>query len=181
MDDDGFSIIIKTRLRTYKIHQENLKETIELLCRYLSLPLAELSVSFVSAAKIKDLNSTYLGKNKSTDVLSFPQNEWRQSYDPEQKQELKTLIKGMVLQPLVLGDIIICPELARRNALQIGQSLQREITFLILHGLLHLLGHDHEKAQDEAKMLKIQRRIMKKYLLRPRHKHFITRGTSHVH
>ncbi|WP_423168497.1 rRNA maturation RNase YbeY, partial [Stenotrophomonas maltophilia] len=70
------------------------------------------------------------------------------------------------LQMQCLGDIVICPEIAERNAKLIGQSLGYEVCFLITHGILHLCGHDHENPSDERKMLMHQRRIMKTLVAR---------------
>lgn len=93
---------------------------------------AEVSVTFVSNAEIKNLNRIYRQKDTETDVLSFPLGE-NGHYDTNQET-------GCVL----LGDIVISLEMAIRQAHIYGHSLEREIGFLTVHAMLHLLGYDHE-------------------------------------
>jgi len=92
----------------------------------------ELSLSFVSGEEIRGLNNMYRQKDTPTDVLSFPDSM----------------------------DIVICVEVAKRQAEEYGHSLERELAFLTVHGLLHLLGYDHCRPEDEAVMLKIQEEIL---------------------
>jgi probable rRNA maturation factor len=101
-----------------------------------------VTVAIVSDAKIKSLNHRYLGIDKATDVLSFPANEGARG-------------KG----PLVpsLGDIVIARGLARKQARILGHSEQAEFRVLALHGLLHLLGYDHEV--DAGEMARVEARL----------------------
>ncbi len=93
---------------------------------------AEVSVSFVSNEQIQQLNLEFRGKDAPTDVLSFPLGEDGQ-YD-----------RNMETGALQLGDIVISIERAMEQARMYGHSLQREIGFLTVHSMLHLLGYDHE-------------------------------------
>lgn len=93
---------------------------------------AEVSISFVNNEQIRQLNSEYRGKDAPTDVLSFPLGE-DGVYD-------KNMETGM----LQLGDVVISIEKAVEQAKIYGHSLQREIGFLTVHSMLHLLGYDHE-------------------------------------
>lgn len=99
---------------------------------------AEISVTFVDDEKIHELNKQYRNMDKSTDVLSFPMGE-----NGEYDINLDTGAK-------VLGDIIISIEHAYDQAEKYGHTLQREIGFLTVHSLLHLLGYDHENGGLEA-------------------------------
>ena len=99
---------------------------------------AEISVTFVDDQKIHELNKQYRNMDKSTDVLSFPMGE-----NGEYDVNLDTGAK-------VLGDIIISIEHAYAQAEKYGHTLQREIGFLTVHSLLHLLGYDHENGGLEA-------------------------------
>ena len=99
---------------------------------------AEISVTFVDDEKIHELNKQYRNMDKSTDVLSFPMGE-----NGEYDTNLDTGAK-------VLGDIIISIEHAYAQAEKYGHTLQREIGFLTVHSLLHLLGYDHENGGLEA-------------------------------
>ncbi len=102
---------------------------------------AEVSVSFVSNEEIKKLNKIYREKDAVTDVLSFPLGE-NGEYD-----------KNHDTGALMLGDIVISLDTAVKQAQMYGHSLEREIGFLTVHSMLHLLGYDHEKnTLEERKM-----------------------------
>lgn len=102
---------------------------------------AEVSVSFVDNAEIRKLNRAYRNKDKSTDVLSFPLGE-NGVYDLNNET-------GAYL----LGDVVISMETAVKQAHIYGHSLEREVGFLTVHSMLHLLGYDHETSPlDAAKM-----------------------------
>ena len=91
----------------------------------------EISVTFVDNARIQELNREFRGIDKETDVLSFPLLE---------KEELKTIDPTL---PLALGDIVISVEKAMEQAESFGHSIEREISFLTVHSMFHLLGYDH--------------------------------------
>lgn len=117
---------------------------------------AEVSVTFVTNEDIRVINRDYRGKDQPTDVISFALEEMGED-------EVK--IVGAEVPPH-LGDIIISVEKAREQAKDYGHSFQREIGFLALHGLLHLLGYDHMTEEDEKEMFSIQKEILEKYGLR---------------
>ena len=100
----------------------------------------EVSVTFVDKDEMTRLNSLYRGKDEPTDVLSFALTE-------------TTGDNEFVSPVVVLGDILVCPEVAAGNAGQQGHSAQREIKEMVLHGLLHLLGYDHSTAAAEEAMM----------------------------
>ena len=104
---------------------------------------AEVSVSFVSNSEIRSLNKQYRNKDSVTDVLSFPLT----SDDGTQEIDSET---GNVL----LGDIVISIETAVKQASIYGHSLSREIGFLTVHSMLHLLGYDHEKSPLDARIMR---------------------------
>ena len=99
---------------------------------------AEISVSFVDDAEIQELNAQYRNKPVSTDVLSFPLGE-DGVYDINQETGAK-----------MLGDIVISMQHAVIQSEQFGHSLQREVAFLTVHSMLHLLGYDHEQGGMSA-------------------------------
>ncbi|MEK7723967.1 MAG: rRNA maturation RNase YbeY [Acidobacteriota bacterium] len=105
----------------------------------------ELSIAFVSDARIKELNNIFRNKNYPTDVLSFP-------YEPDQFDFLET--------ENFLGDIVISLETAQRQATENSLSLDSEIKQLILHGILHLCAYDHET--DEGEMNEIELKLREK-------------------
>jgi probable rRNA maturation factor len=96
---------------------------------------AELSVALVGDQEMRPLNAKYRKKNKTTDVLSFPA-------DP-----------AMHSKAALLGDVIISVEQARRQAKERNHSLKKELVTLLIHGILHLLGYDHERSQRQAKIM----------------------------
>jgi len=100
-----------------------------------------LTIALVSDARIRSLNRRFRGKDLATDVLSFPADE-----------------AG------VLGDVVIAAGVAARQAVEVGHSLQAELRVLALHGLLHLLGYDHE--HDDGRMARLERRLRVKGGLR---------------
>ena len=96
-----------------------------------------VAVALVSDARVRQLNARYRGKNSATDVLSFAAEE-----------------------PGFLGEVVIASGVARRQARQAGHTVQVELRVLALHGLLHLLGYDHER--DDGRMARVERRLRRK-------------------
>lgn len=114
---------------------------------------AEVSVSFVNNETIHKLNLEYRGKDKPTDVLSFPMT------DGDEEEDDIDLSTGTVM----LGDIIISAEKAMEQANEYGHGIEREICFLAVHSTLHLLGYDHETSEDDEKyMNQTQEAILQK-------------------
>ena len=103
---------------------------------------AEVSVSFVNDDKIRKLNNEYRNIDKATDVLSFPLGE-NGVYDYNNETE-----------SYMLGDIVISIQTALKQAKLYGHSLEREISFLTVHSMLHLLGYDHEHGGVEARNMR---------------------------
>ncbi len=107
---------------------------------------ASLSVSLVSDAAIRELNREHRGKDVATDVLSF-------SIDGDASGTSPTVPERM------LGDVVISVDTARRQASDYDASLQNELYRLLIHGLLHVLGHDHERAGERRAMEREERRL----------------------
>jgi probable rRNA maturation factor len=117
---------------------------------------AELTVLFVGRDEIAELNESYLGKSGPTDVLSFPidggdiveviASPSAQSRGPDRAP----LDPGDM--PLMLGDVVICPEVARDQAPDHAGTLDDELALLLVHGILHVLGHDHAEPEETARM-----------------------------
>ena len=119
--------------------------------RELKLGRREVTVCFVEDREIALLNGKFRGKPKPTDVLSFPANGTEAASFPNENGAK------------VLGDIAISPQAARRNAKRFGRTLDEEIRILILHGVLHLAGYDHEV--DDGEMERIEMCLRKKLKL----------------
>lgn len=114
-----------------------------------------VSVSFENEETIKQLNSEFRQIDKSTDVLSFPMLD---IHYPEKLKDFKDEYSPD--GNLYLGDIVICPNIAKQQAKYYKHSKKREMGFLALHGLLHLLGYDHIESQDEEVMTSVSEKIL---------------------
>ena len=139
-----------------------IKKVLEAALEELKQPSAQLevSLSFVGEEEIRSLNKQYRDTDKVTDVLSFP------SVDNPSRGVIDIAEHGADLNPetwlLNLGDIIICLPRAKQQAKEYGHSIKREVAFLALHSLLHLLGYDHMNEQDEAQMNELQNKVLDK-------------------
>lgn len=117
----------------------------------------EVSMSIVSGETIQGMNREFRQMDRITDVLSFPLIEY----------EGKTAAEGVRqgeqnpdTQEVCLGDIVLCYTRAEEQAKEYGHSLQRELAFLTVHSMLHLLGYDHMEPEEEAVMLQKQKKIL---------------------
>ena len=122
---------------------------------------AELSVLFVDEASISELNSRFLGKEGPTDVLAFPIDE--EPVESGRSPDSGGTGPGMPSEPddipVLLGDIVICPAVAHRNAPEHAGSYDDELALLVVHGLLHLMGMDHQE-DDEAEEMEARERAL---------------------
>lgn len=146
----------------FRIQPESIDAITRHICASLGLDDYEVSWDFVDASAMQELNRQFRSKDRSTDVLSFPQEEW-ESPLLFQKPSLPLTASSDNdddSPPQILGDVVISPEDAWHNAQNIGHSLDRETCFLLVHGILHLCGHDHEEAEEEALMIAQQKAIM---------------------
>jgi probable rRNA maturation factor len=111
----------------------------------LRVPNGALTVALVSDLEMKRWNRAYRGKNRPTDVLSFPlENSHRAATKSSRRPSPPRRAKD-----LYLGDIAIAPAVARKNAARFGRTFSAEMRILILHGILHLMGYDHETDQGQ--------------------------------
>lgn len=115
-------------------------------------PEAELSIILVDTTAMEKLHIEWMDEPGPTDVLSFPMDELRPG------------AAGRLTPAGVLGDVVLCPEVAQAQAVKAGHSTQEELLLLTTHGLLHLLGYDHAEPEDEAEMFGLQRRLLADYL-----------------
>lgn len=128
--------------------RERAEKTIEEVLRVENFTEnAEVSLSIVDMETIYRLNKEYRGVDRPTDVLSFPMDE--EGYDNE----------GNPI--FLLGDIVICLDVAENQAKDFGHSLEREMMYLICHSTLHLLGYDHIEEDDKLEMRSREKEVMK--------------------
>lgn len=117
-----------------------------------------VNLAFVSESEIRDLNLSFRKIDKATDVLSFPMLDIKQGESTLADFENERDLDGR----LNIGDIAICLDIAKRQAKNLGHSLKREVCFLVLHGLLHVLGFDHIESHDEEIMQNTAKEILNK-------------------
>lgn len=115
----------------------------------------EISISFVDNQEMQDLNKEYRNIDAPTDVLSFSMLEFE-----EDNEGFESDLDDYIEEELPLGDIVISVERAIEQAGEYGHSKDREIAFLLVHGMLHLLGYDHEEKEDERIMFQKQDTIL---------------------
>jgi probable rRNA maturation factor len=128
-------ILLRDDARDPEIHVRRLKGAAQKLLRAAGSPDSELSIVLTNDTFMRELNLKHRGKDKPTDVLSFPGTE------------------------PVLGDVVISVETARRQAAEYDAPLQNEIYRLLIHGILHVLGHDHHEPAERAAMEAEERRL----------------------
>jgi len=126
---------------------------------------AELSMLFVDEGSMAELNKRFLGKEGPTDVLAFPMDEevlesGRSPDNGGTGPGASSLPEDM---PVLLGDIVVCPAVAYRNAAEHAGCYEDEIALLVVHGLLHLLGMDHEDDDEAEEMEAKERELLSRY------------------
>lgn len=126
----------------------------------------QLAIALVTDARIRLLNRRYRGKNRSTDVLSFPAEPKDENPARAPRPAPRARRPALRAPRRALGDIAIATGVARRQARAAGHAYAAELKTLALHGLLHLLGYDHERPGDRARMERAERRLRVKGGLR---------------
>lgn len=149
-ESDGFSFD-KKKVFHYLISLLSFLDREQLQLFNYQFERIEFDISLVDKNLMTDLNKTHRNKDRPTDVLSFPQEENVRNGDFES-----------ILKTLHLGDIIICHDLCKDQAIENNLSYEEELIHLIVHGLLHLYGFDHELSEkEEALMENLEERILK--------------------
>ena len=126
---------------------------------------AELSVIFVDEQAITDLNERFLGGSGATDVLAFPMDDdvvlgGRQ---PDQGGRGPGSPSEPGDPPIVLGDVVVCPRVAERQAVDHGHPVHDELALLVVHGVLHLLNYDHAEERESAAMKRRERELLDRF------------------
>jgi probable rRNA maturation factor len=146
--------MIVNRQRAVRVPVHSLQEFFARALKEVRLAESAATVCFVTNAQIAKWNATYRGKNKPTDVLSFSVNGNPRIAPKNGKPSSISAIP-------YLGDIAIAPVIARNNARAYGRTLDEELRILILHGILHLMGYDHETdtGQMNRRELRLRRAL----------------------
>jgi len=165
--------MILNQQRRVRVSVSRLEKFLEAARKLLRLPPRSLTVALVTDAQIARWNRAYRGKNRPTDVLSFPADVSQAQPATARKHRQQRPARGKRATrlsasraasasaseslPGYLGDIAIAPAVARRNAQRFGRAFDYEMRILILHGILHLLGYDHEA--DSGQMDRRENRL----------------------
>jgi len=156
--------MILNRQRRVRVPLANLKKFLARAQRALHLPSQSLTVCLVSDAEIARWNRLYRRKSGPTDVLSFPANGTRRRgrLSRSQRKSEPVSVSFASSAPSTssasyLGDIAIAPAVAKRNARRFGRTYDEEMRILVLHGILHLMGYDHET--DTGQMDRREKRL----------------------
>ena len=140
-------MILKNRNPKLKVPLRKLRTLLSNILRELGIPDSDLDLTLVGDRAIRDLNRKFRGIDRATDVLSFPLWEKKEAFQNGQ----------------FLGDLVLSLPTLQRQAKELGHSFFEEMTFLIIHGTLHLLGYDHELSKKEAvKMRTMEKKLMRK-------------------
>ena len=143
----GVPVLVRHRLRRTTIRLSILTQLAQKLLEAVGEAHAELSLELVGDGRMSRLNRTYRGGDGPTDVLAFP---LRESPGP---------------RSALLGDVVIAFPTAVRQAVSLGHSIDEELVRLLIHGLLHLLGYDHERGEHEARRMQRKEKALFRTLL----------------
>jgi len=134
---------------TSNVDEVRLISTARFTLEYLRLhPETSLSIALVSLQEMEDLHQEHMNEPGPTDVLSF------------EMDELRSPAAGEEAEPGILGDVVLCPEFAAKQASDNNQDIESELDMLLIHGILHLLGHDHAEPDEHRVMFGIQEEIL---------------------
>ena len=162
--------MILNQQRKVRIARKPLEEFLTKVEKKLGVGEDELAVCFVSDVEIARMNQQFRKKQGPTDVLSFPQENACSPlvtrHSPRLRPKLQSRVKlssppSRHSRPAYLGDIAIAPAVARRYAKKNGRTLDSELRILILHGVLHLLGYDHET--DRGEMDRVEQKLRRRF------------------
>ncbi len=137
----------------YDVDEESLVRLTNFLFEALFIhPEAELSIILVDTSAMEKLHVEWMDEHGPTDVLSFPMDELRPG------------TPGRVTPAGLLGDIVLCPDVAASQGAAAGHSTNDELLLLTTHGVLHLLGYDHAEPDEEKEMFGLQRQLLAEFL-----------------
>jgi probable rRNA maturation factor len=133
VDEQGLASIARHVLERMRIH-----------------PLAELSILLVDDDAMEQLHVRWMDEPGPTDVLAFPMDDLRPAHGDDDGDP----------EPGLLGDVVLCPQVAKRQARDAGHSTEDELQLLCTHGILHLLGYDHDEPAAEREMFGLQGELL---------------------
>lgn len=135
-------VVLRSRLRSLRPRSRAVEKVAQRILKAIGDGRAELSVEFVGDGRMRELNRRYRRREGTTDVLAFPMREAAGPPTP------------------FLGDVVISLPKAARQAAALGRSLDEEVATLLVHGVLHLAGYDHERSEREARRMQRKERAV---------------------
>ena len=141
-------ILIKNQQSSYEISLEKIEQTVKVILDALDCPDGEISILIADDPAIKELNRKYLNRNNPTNVIAFPMRQGEFAH----------------LTPQLLGDVVISTDMAAREAKSSGMSVEQRFKELLVHGILHLFGYDHETSAREARKMEIKNQELLKLI-----------------
>ena len=153
-------VLMQSQIRRVAFDQARLVRLARAILSDVGEASAELGVLFVGDQRMRGLNRRYRGKDCTTDVLAFAM---RESFTPHASRFDKLTVPSQVegrLTPDMLGDVVIAVPTAVRQAKQGQRSLDEELTALLVHGILHLCGYDHERSEKDARRMQRRERMI---------------------
>ena len=137
------------------VSEEELISVARFVIRKMNVnPAAELSMVLLDTNAMADLHMRWMDLPGPTDVMSFPMDELEPGGRPDAPEP----------GPSMLGDIVLCPQFAAKQAQAAGHSLGQELALLTVHGVLHLLGYDHAEPDEEKEMFALQRQLLEEWV-----------------
>ncbi len=152
--------MILNRQRTVRVARPPLEAFLARVREQLRLNGSEITVCLVTDKSIAHMNETFRRKKGPTDVSFLPERKLATPRTAASRHRLRPKNIASAVEEHSLGDIAISPATARRNAKKLGRTLPSELQILILHGVLHLLGYDHET--DKGQMTRVENRLRRK-------------------
>jgi len=141
-------VLIDNRQSRHKISLKKIKQTVQVILDALDCPDSEISILIVDDPQIEELNQQYLNRKGPTNVIAFAMREGEFSD----------------LSPQLLGDVVISTDTAAREAQISSTSMERRFNELLVHGILHLMGYDHETSEDDARVMEDKSRELMKHI-----------------
>lgn len=152
------AVVLKCDIPGARRYRRAVSADARALLKLLALDNCELSLVLTGDSPIRELNRSFRGKDRSTDVLSFPQLDNCSEAGPEHAAAHDETM------PAALGDVVISVDTALRQAERLGVTPESRMRSLLIHGVLHLLGYDHEKSRAEAQRMFARERELAAFL-----------------
>lgn len=143
-------VLISNRQKRKKINPEKIKKTAQAVLNVLGSPDGELSILIVDDPQIAELNKDYFDREGPTNVIAFPQQEMSCETQNNDVSQSPVFEAGEDMPPVLLGDVVISADTAAREGEVAGMSVEERFNQLLIHGILHLFGYDHENDAEEA-------------------------------